>query len=60
MPFFRDLSPIVVISLAEILQEKKYKIGEYILKTGEAIDKFYLVANGEVSVAISRIKSRLF
>ena len=51
-PFSRDFPPSVLSRLAPLATRVEYKVGEAILKEGEAADRFLLITDGKVIVEI--------
>lgn len=50
LPLFRPLAPPVIESLARQLEHVTVPAGTVVLRTGEASDRFYVIASGRVEV----------
>jgi CRP-like cAMP-binding protein len=48
---FKDLDDIEVAEVAEKCKEEKYESGAYIFREGEAGNRLYLIATGEVRIS---------
>ena len=50
----RGLSPIEQAKIAEVLEMQTFSAGEYIIRQGEAGDRFYIVESGELECTIEQ------
>jgi CRP-like cAMP-binding protein len=48
-PFFRDMDPTACEVIAGCAMNERFNAGDYLIRQGEAADKFYLIRHGAVA-----------
>ncbi|MEQ8785920.1 MAG: ATP-binding cassette domain-containing protein [Pirellulaceae bacterium] len=51
-PVFTGLTPRTLTEIADKMHPEEYQAGEYVIRQGEAGDKFYLIRHGSVDVIV--------
>lgn len=57
---FEEFEPHILLPLSFYIYEKKLKLGEILLRRGETIDKFYIIAKGILNLVFNNPKNVIY
>jgi CRP/FNR family transcriptional regulator len=51
IPLFQDLAETVLAKLIERIDERSYRVGDYLFREGERGEELFILSQGEVEIA---------